>query len=104
MFGQYLFVCLDGICLSVCPAFVHLLGQGSHKNLASEFKDFSRNFQGLNVCFPGLKCHYFQSNILASKGATIQLLGGGGAAVFLIEQFFYFASYLQKFSFFTLCL
>ena len=47
---------------------------GSHKNLTSEFKDFSRTFQG----FPEPKCHYFQSNILASKGATIQLMGVGG--------------------------
>ena len=46
-----------------------LYTQGSHKNLTSEFKDFSRTFQGLNVYFPGLNSlsphdalkHYFTS-------------------------------------------
>ena len=62
---------------------------GSHKNLTSEFKDFSRTFQG----FPEPKCHYFQLNILASKGATIQLLGVGGGggdvgAVFELNKLF----------------
>ena len=49
----------------------------------------SRTFQELNVCFLRIKCLYFQSNILASKGATIQLLGGGGGvAVFELNKVF----------------
>ena len=52
--------------------------------------------------FPGLKCHYFQSNILASKGATIQLLGGGGGGCsLLIEQIIFFLLLSAQLNFFS---
>ena len=42
--------------------------------------------------------------MIDSKGATIQLLVGGGGGLAAIKHIIYFTSYLRNFIFFTLCL